>query len=113
MVTQRGSLCQKSSCRTNPEPTRIGIIGAGGIARKPNLQAIPCVELVAACNARPETARQVAGEFRIPEVVARSSMISRDDLDAIWIGTPPMTHVPSMGAWEGLATTLSRTIRAH
>lgn len=78
--------------------TRVGIVGAGNIAREvnlPNLQAIPGVEVVAVCNSRIETARQVAAEFGIAEVVEDwASMVERDDLDAIWIGTPPVMHAP-------------------
>ncbi|MGD9958095.1 Gfo/Idh/MocA family protein [Nocardioides sp.] len=76
--------------------TRVGIVGAGSIAREvnlPNLQAIPGVELVAVCNSRTETARQVAREFAIAEVVDDwRSLVGRDDVDAVWIGTPPVLH---------------------
>lgn len=78
--------------------TRIGVVGAGRASRQrnlPNLLAIPGVELVAVSNARPETANQVASEFGIAEVVDHwTSMVARDDLDAIWIGTPPVMHAP-------------------
>lgn len=80
------------------EHLRIGIVGAGNIAREvnlPNLQAISGVEVVAVCNSRVESARQIAGEFGIAEVVDDwKSMVIRDDLDAIWIGTPPVLHAP-------------------
>ncbi len=89
----------------NAERTRIGIIGAGNISRElnlPNLQAISGVEVVAVCNTRTETARQVASEFGIAEVVENwTSMVERDDLDGIWIGTPPVMHAPiSIAALE-------------
>jgi predicted dehydrogenase len=80
------------------ERIRIGIVGAGNIAREvnlPNLQAISGVEVVAVCNSRTETAHQIASEFGIAEVVDHwTSMVGRDDLDAIWIGTPPVMHAP-------------------
>jgi predicted dehydrogenase len=76
--------------------TRIGVVGAGRASRErnlPNLLAIPGVELVAVCNARRENADQVASEFGIADVEDHwTSMIARDDLDAIWIGTPPVMH---------------------
>jgi predicted dehydrogenase len=76
----------------------VGIVGAGSIAREvnlPHLQAIPGVEVVAVCNSRTETARRIAREFGIPEVVEDwTSMVERADLDAIWIGTPPVMHAP-------------------
>ncbi len=78
--------------------TRIGVVGAGRASKQinlPNLRANPEVELAAVCNARPETASQVASEFGIAEVVDHwTSMVARDDLDAIWIGTPPIMHAP-------------------
>lgn len=77
---------------------RIGVVGAGRSSRQrnlPNLLAIPGVELVAVCNARQETADEVASEFGIAEVVDHwTSMVARVDLDAIWIGTPPVMHAP-------------------
>jgi predicted dehydrogenase len=79
-------------------PTRIGVVGAGSISRTrnlPNLLAIPGVEVVAVSNARRENAQQVASEFGIAEVVDHwTSLVARDDLDAIWIGTPPVMHAP-------------------
>jgi predicted dehydrogenase len=61
----------------------------------PNLQAIPGVELVAVCNSRVESAQEVARQFGIPHVVEDwISLVERDDLDAIWIGTPPVLHAP-------------------
>ena len=77
---------------------RVGIIGAGGIVRQrhlPALQALPQVEVVAVCNASEETARRVAADFHIPQVVDEwAEMIERTDLDIIWIGTPPVLHAP-------------------
>jgi predicted dehydrogenase len=77
---------------------RIGIVGAGGIVRQrhlPGLLALPQAEVVAVCNARTETARDVAREFNIPEVMTDwAEMIDRPDLDIIWIGTPPVLHAP-------------------
>ena len=77
---------------------RIGIVGAGSIVRQrhlPGLQALPQAEVVVACNSRLETAREVARDFNIPEVMADwAEMIDRPDLDIIWIGTPPVLHAP-------------------
>ena len=87
------------------ERTRLGVVGAGDIARKlnlPNLLAIPGVEIVAVCNSRRESAERVARELGVPEVVDHwTSIVDRADLDAIWIGTPPMMHARiSIGALE-------------
>jgi predicted dehydrogenase len=80
------------------KPLRIGMIGAGGIAKKrhlPGLSGIPEVEVVAVCNSRIESAQAVAGEFCIPEVIADwADLIARPDIDVVWIGTPPVLHAP-------------------
>jgi predicted dehydrogenase len=84
--------------RTTAKKLRIGIVGAGGIVRQkhlPGLQALPQAEVVVVCNSRPETAREVARDFHIPEVMTDwAEMIDRPDLDIIWIGTPPVLHAP-------------------
>jgi predicted dehydrogenase len=81
-----------------PKKLRIGIVGAGGIVRQrhlPGLQALPNVQVVAVCNARIESAQQVAKEFHIPEVLHDwADMLDRRDIDIIWIGTPPVLHAP-------------------
>lgn len=77
---------------------RIGVVGAGGIVRQrhlPGLQALPNAEVVAVCNARIETAKKIAKDFHIPEVMDDwAEMLDRSDLDIIWIGTPPHLHAP-------------------
>ena len=93
------------SSRTPTDSTRIGIIGAGSIARAvnlPHLQAIPGVEVVAVSNSTIASAERIATDFGIPEVVDHwTSLVGRDDLDAIWIGTPPVLHAPiSIAALE-------------
>src|SRR5271163_2041650 len=86
------------SSKNHSKKLRIGIVGAGGIVRQrhlPGLLALPNVQIVAVCNARIETARRVAKEFHIPEVMNDwAEMLDRPDLDIIWIGTPPHLHAP-------------------
>lgn len=86
------------SARHPVKKWRIGLVGAGGIVRQrhlPGLLSIPGVQVMAVCNARLETAQQVAREFHIPEVVADwAEMLDRRDIDIIWIGTPPVLHAP-------------------
>ncbi|HEV3271924.1 MAG TPA: Gfo/Idh/MocA family oxidoreductase [Candidatus Methylacidiphilales bacterium] len=81
-----------------PKKLRVGIVGAGGIVRQrhlPGLLALPNVQIVAVCNARIETARRVAKEFHVPEVMDDwAEMLDRPDLDIIWVGTPPVLHAP-------------------
>jgi predicted dehydrogenase len=77
---------------------RIGIVGAGGIVRErhlPGLLALPQVQVVAVCNSQVESARRVAANFNIPDVMDDwAEMIDRPDLDIIWVGTPPYLHAP-------------------
>jgi predicted dehydrogenase len=77
---------------------RIGIVGAGAIVKQrhlPGLQALPQAEVVAVCNSREQTARQVAREFLIHDVMNDwAELIDRPDIDIIWIGTPPVLHAP-------------------
>jgi predicted dehydrogenase len=84
--------------KNHSKKLRIGIVGAGGIVRQrhlPGLLTMPNVQVVAVCNARVETARSVAKEFHIPEVMGDwAEMLDRPDLDIIWIGTPPVLHAP-------------------
>jgi predicted dehydrogenase len=77
---------------------RVGIIGAGNIVRQrhlPGLQALPNVQVQAVCNSRRETARRLADEFNIPEVIDDwADMLDHRDIDIIWVGTPPHLHAP-------------------
>jgi predicted dehydrogenase len=91
--------------RAASKKLRIGIIGAGEIVRErhlPGLLKLPQAQVVAVCNSREATARRVAEEFQIPEVLDDwPEMMDRPDLDIIWIGTPPHLHAPiTMSALE-------------
>jgi predicted dehydrogenase len=75
---------------------KVGIIGAGQIARQrhlPNLQRIEGVEVVAVCNRRQETAVQVAEDFGIQQAYTDwNELIRQKEIDAIFIATPPHLH---------------------
>jgi predicted dehydrogenase len=77
-------------------PLRIGIIGAGGIARHrhlPNLRAIPDVDVRVVCNRTRSTAEAFAAEFSVPEVETEwRRVVERPDLDVVFIATPPYLH---------------------
>src|SRR5437660_12104921 len=51
-----------------PKRTRVGVIGCGSVSGVylPHLSASPYVELVSACDIRPERAERQAGRFKIP-----------------------------------------------
>lgn len=76
---------------------RIGIVGAGGIVKSrhlPALKAMPEVEIVAVCNSSLESSQRFCAEF-LPEAQPMEhwpQLVSRDDIDAVWIGTTPQLH---------------------
>jgi len=75
---------------------RIGMIGGGSIVRQrhmPGLAKIDGVEVAVVCNKHPESSRQFAEEFNIPDTAYDwQEIVERDDLDIIWIGTTPYMH---------------------
>ena len=78
------------------ERIRIGFIGAGNISRirhLPGIKKVEGAELVVVCNRTQESGQAIANEFDVPQVETDwRSVISRDDLDAIFIGTWPYMH---------------------
>jgi predicted dehydrogenase len=78
-------------------PVRLGIIGAGGIVKSrhlPALKAMSEVKIVAVCNSSVESSKRFCAEF-LPEAEPMDQwwqLASRDDVDAVWIGTTPYMH---------------------
>jgi predicted dehydrogenase len=77
---------------------RIGIVGAGQIARTrhlPGLLAIPGVRVVGVCNQRRESAARVARDFSIAKIYGNwEHLIEDDEIDAVVIGAWPYLHCP-------------------
>jgi predicted dehydrogenase len=77
---------------------RIGLVGAGANTRLrhiPGLRALPGVEIVAVCNRRAESTRQVAGDFGIPRTFDTwEELVRAPNIDAVVIGTWPYLHAP-------------------
>ncbi len=75
---------------------RIGFIGAGSISRSkhlPGLAAIDNVDLVAVCNRSRESSQAVASEFSFSATEDDwQTLIGREDIDAVFIGTWPYMH---------------------
>ena len=71
---------------------RIGIIGAGGVARGvhvPGFQLLPQVEIAAVCDVNIDAAKGLG----IGEVLDRyEDLLERPDIDAVVIATPNYTH---------------------
>lgn len=75
---------------------RIGIIGAGGIVKSrhlPGLAKLPGVRVQVVSNRTRASGEAVARDWSIPEVMTDwRAVVTRDDLDAVLIGTWPYTH---------------------
>lgn len=83
--------------KSNRDRVRIGIIGAGGIVKQrhlPALKAMPEVDIVAICNSSMESSRKFCAEqaLQAEPMENWAQLASRDDIDAVWIGTTPYLH---------------------
>ncbi len=79
------------------KPLRVGLIGAGGIARGAHIpNYLKCgdkVELVAVADVAQGTAEQLAKDFEIPHVFASyDEMLNQVELDAVSICVPNKFH---------------------
>jgi len=81
---------------SSKQVVRVGLIGAGAIARfrhLPALKTIEGVELVVVCNSHAESSAKVAADYGIAEVAADwKDVVGRSDIDVVWIGTTPNYH---------------------
>ena len=77
---------------------RIGIIGAGRVARErhiPGFRALEGVQIVGVCNQHRESTVRVAREFDIPKIIEDwERLIDDPDVDAVVIATRPSLHCP-------------------
>ena len=77
-------------------PLRVGLIGAGGIARAahlPGFMAQSDVELVAVADPAEGRAESLARDAGISLAFTDfRDLVSRDDIDAVSIATPPVAH---------------------
>jgi len=76
---------------------KVGIVGAGAIARRghlPTYSAIPDVEVVGIADVDEHLAKQVAQEFKIPKFFSGCEELLKDDsIELVDICTPPDTHL--------------------
>lgn len=91
---------------TQSKKLKIGIIGSGGIAQGchlPGYQSIPDLcEVVAVCDVNPETAKQAAEAFNVPQTFTDyKQLLALDGLDAVSVTTPNKYHKePAIAALE-------------
>ena len=77
--------------------TRIALIGAGFISdyHARGLQTLADVEIVAVVSKNLDNAQKFALQYNIKEALNDiSSLVKRDDLDAVIISTPNQFHAP-------------------
>lgn len=85
---------------------KVGIIGSGGIAQSchmPGYASLPDLcEMKWACDVNPETARQAADKFGVPNVTSDFREILNDpEVDAVSVATPNAFHaVPTIEAFK-------------
>ena len=75
-------------------PLRVGLLGGGWIARvhAPAIDAAPDAELVAVCDVDRRRARAFAEPRGASVYTSWEEMLDREDLEALWVCTPPMQH---------------------
>lgn len=82
-------------------PVRVGVIGTGGIAMLRHLPAYKqceqsgTAELMAVCDAVPESARQAAEQFDVKHAFTDyRDLLALSDIEAVSICTPNVQHEP-------------------
>jgi len=104
-----------------PGTIRIGIIGAGAIARSrhlPGFRAIPGVQVAGVCNRYRESSARVAREYDIPQIYGSwEHLIDDDAIDAVLIGTWPYLHcaatLAALGAGKHVLTQARMAMNAR
>src|SRR5438105_8911868 len=78
------------------EGIRIGALGAGGFGlfALQQFTQIPGVELVGMAATHREAAVAMAQRFGIPDIEDTDALLARDDINLIYIATPPFLHHP-------------------
>ncbi|MDR3620735.1 MAG: Gfo/Idh/MocA family oxidoreductase [Paludisphaera borealis] len=75
---------------------RIGVVGCGGFGLYALQQfvQIPGVRLTAMAGTSREASRAAAHRFGVPDIEDVDTLVHRDDVDLVYIATPPFLHHP-------------------
>jgi len=78
---------------------KIGIVGAGAIVRQrhaPGILSSGLAEIAAVSNSTPESAQAFCVEFCPQAEVVEDwrDLVTRGDVDIVWVGAGPMLHAP-------------------
>jgi predicted dehydrogenase len=79
---------------------RLGVIGCGGFGLYALQQfaQVPGVTLAGMAGTHREAAYSAARRFGIPDIEDVGKMLARDDIDLVYIATPPFLHHPQATA---------------
>ena len=79
---------------------RIGAVGAGGFGlfALQQFMQIPGVSLVGIAGTSNAGALAMAQRFGVPDVGALENLLTRPDVDLVYIATPPFLHFPQAHA---------------
>jgi predicted dehydrogenase len=80
----------------NESEIRLGVIGCGGFGLYALQQfaQVPGVVLVGMAGTHRQAAYAAAQRFGIPDIEDVGAMLARDDIDLVYIATPPFLHHP-------------------
>src|SRR6516164_9498667 len=75
---------------------RVGVIGCGGFGLYALQQfaQVPGVKLAGMAGTHREAAYAAARRFGIPDIEDVGKMLARNDIDMVYIATPPFLHYP-------------------
>ncbi len=78
----------------NSTDIRVGIVGCGGFGlfALQQFTQVPGISLVGMAGTAREAAAAAARRFGIPEIESVEKLVTRDDVDLIYIATPPFLH---------------------
>ncbi len=75
---------------------RLGVIGCGGFGlfALQHFAQVPGVELVGMAGTHRDAAKRAAARYNIPDIEDVEALVARDDIDLVYISTPPFLHHP-------------------
>jgi predicted dehydrogenase len=80
----------------NHAEIRLGVLGCGGFGlfALQHFTQIPGVRLVGMAGTHRQAAYAAAQRFGVPDIEDVSKLLGRDDIDLVYIATPPFLHHP-------------------
>ena len=81
---------------SDSQQLRVGVIGLGLMGQRmlKSLRAHSAFSVVAGHDADPARSTAVADEFGFTSCASSQELLTREDLDLVYVATPPASHVP-------------------